>query len=88
MTLQLIRHHSAAYALTIRVHGSDGQATDKQEMFLLLLPFISQKSTLVLKTLGESIDYVLGNTPEGLVSLVYMLCSTMLMNTLYNEDYE
>lgn len=68
-----ILNNRAAYSLTIRVHGSDGQAEEKQEMLLSLLPFIREKSILVLKSISGSIDYVLGNAPEGLVcTIVYI----------------
>lgn len=36
-------------------------------MLLSLLPFISEKSTLIFKRVSEAIDYVLHNSPEGLV---------------------
>ncbi|KAK9895418.1 hypothetical protein P389DRAFT_197476 [Cystobasidium minutum MCA 4210] len=57
-----------AYALAMRVHGSDGDATDVQAMLLALVPFLSEKSTLVIKTISEACDYVMANAPDELIT--------------------
>lgn len=55
------------------------QDAEGQELLLTLLPFISEKSTLVLKRVSEAVDYVLDNSPESLV------CSTSYASYLKNE---
>lgn len=58
----------------MRVHQGAGDVPEKQAMLLSLLPFLTEKSTLVLKTIDEACSYVFENAPEGLVCFKPNLC--------------
>jgi hypothetical protein len=58
---------STAYVLVIRVYGQQSSAAEQQNILLGLLPFLSEKSMLVMKGVEEAYNYVLSNLQENLV---------------------
>lgn len=59
-------------------------------MLLSVLPFLSEKSTLVLKTVTEACDYALANVSENLVcSCIIVVVNNDTDSTCTSiQDYE